>query len=159
MGMEKFSNEFNGYNRQEVNQFLSDTIKQLEGMLQKAEQQDKILKEQYTKIAEQTKTIQSLQEKLVHYQSIESTLQKALFQAEESSNNIKRMAQEQANLIIQEARQNANRIVNDSLLRSEKIELQADTLDRNLRIFKKKLRLVVEQQLAVVEEIEDLELN
>lgn len=157
--MEKFSKEFNGYNRQEVNQFLSDTIKQLEGMLQKAEQQDKILKEQHTKIAEQTKIIQSLQEKLVHYQSIESTLQKALFQAEESSNNIKRMAQEQANLIIQEAKQNANRIVNDSLLRSEKIELQADTLERNLRIFKKKLRLVVEQQLAVVEEIEDLELN
>ena len=157
--MEKFSKEFNGYNRQEVNQFLSDTIKQLEGMLQKAEQQDKILKEQHTKIAEQTKIIQSLQERLVHYQSIESTLQKALFQAEESSNNIKRMAQEQANLIIQEAKQNANRIVNDSLLRSEKIELQADTLDRNLRIFKKKLRLVVEQQLAVVEEIEDLELN
>ena len=40
-----------------------------------------------------------------------------------------------------------------------KIEIKADTLERNMRIFKKKLKLVVEQQLTVIDEIEDLDLK
>ena len=61
--------------------------------------------------------------------------------------------------LIEEARKNASRIVNDALLRAEKIEIKADTLERNMRIFKKKLKLVVEQQLTVIDEIEDLDLK
>ena len=38
-------------------------------------------------------------------------------------------------------------------------ELKADLLERNVRIFKKKLRLVIEQQLSVVDEIEELKLD
>ena len=62
-------------------------------------------------------------------------------------------------MIIEDARKNASRIVNESLLRAEKIELKADTLERNARIFKKKLRLVIEQQLAAVDEIEIIDIN
>ena len=62
-------------------------------------------------------------------------------------------------VIINEARKNASRIVNDALIRAERAEIKAETLERNVRIFKKKLKLVVEQQLAVVEEIEDLHVD
>ena len=48
---------------------------------------------------------------------------------------------------------------NEALLKAERIELQANTLERNMRIFKKKLKSIMEQQMAVVEEIEILELE
>ena len=62
-------------------------------------------------------------------------------------------------MIIRDAKNNASRIVNEALLKAEKIEIQADTLERNMRIFKKKLKAIMEQQMAVVEEIEILELE
>ena len=36
--MKKFSKEFNGYNKQEVNDFLNDVITQTEKVLQRLEQ-------------------------------------------------------------------------------------------------------------------------
>ena len=62
-------------------------------------------------------------------------------------------------LIISDAKNNASRIVNDALIRSEKIEQQADVLEKNIKIFKRKLKIIVEQQLAVVEEIDMLDLD
>ena len=45
-----------------------------------------------------------------------------------------------------------------SLCKAEKIENQADVLERNVKIFKRKLKIIVEQQMAVVDEIETLDL-
>lgn len=143
--MKKFNKEFNGYNKAEVNAFLNDVITQTEKVLSKLETQQS--------------EIAALKEKIIHYQDIERSLNLALANAEESGENIRRMARNEANAIIDEARRNANRIVNDSLIRSEKIELKNQNMERNLRIFKKKLRTIVEQQLEVVEEIELLEVE
>ena len=62
-------------------------------------------------------------------------------------------------MIITDAKHNASRIVNEALLKAEKIENNTELLERNMRIFKRKLKSIVEQQLAVVEEIEVLELE
>ena len=62
-------------------------------------------------------------------------------------------------MIITDAKHNASRIVNEALLKAEKIQTNADTLEQNMKIFKRKLKLIIEQQLAVVEEIEVLELD
>ena len=69
------------------------------------------------------------------------------------------MAREERDMIVRDAKSNASRIVNEALLRAEKIELKADTLERNMRIFKKKLKSILEQQQAIVDEIEILELE
>lgn len=143
--MNKFSIVEKGYSVAEVNKFVDDVIAQTEGMLEKMKKQrreNEILKAEIEK-----------------YRKIENDLKSALFRAEQSGSDIKRHAYEEKNSIIEEARKNASRIVNDALLRAEKIEIKADTLERNMRIFKKKLKLVVEQQLAVVEEIEELNLK
>ena len=62
-------------------------------------------------------------------------------------------------MIVTDAKNNASRIVNEALLKAEKIQASADTLEQNMKIFKRKLKLIIEQQLAVVEEIEVLELD
>jgi cell division initiation protein len=143
--MEKFSYEAKGYNRHEVNQFVSDVITQTEGIIKR-------VKEQRTEIEE-------LKKELEHYKNLEETLKMSIIRAEKQGEEIKRMARSEGELIINEAKANASRIVNDALIRSEKIENNADILEKNMKIFKRKLKLIMEQQMAVVEEIEVLELD
>ena len=143
--MDRFTITEKGYSVQEVNKFIENVISQTEGMLAK-------MKTQQKEIEQQKKEIEN-------FKRIEQDLKSALFRAEQSSNEIKKQAYDERNIIIEDARRNASRIVNDALLRAEKIELKTDTLERNMRIFKKKLKLVVEQQLAVIDEIEELDLK
>lgn len=143
--MEKFSYEANGYNRSEVNQFVSDVIKETEGII--------------TRVKTQNNEIESLKKELEHYKNLEDTLKSAIMKAEETGDNIKRMAREESELIVTDAKHNASRIVNEALLKAEKIENNAEILEKNMKIFKRKLKLIMEQQMAVVEEIEVLELE
>ena len=143
--MEKFSYEANGYNRQEVNQFVSDVIAQTEGIIKKCRAQGE--------------AVEKLKEELEHYKKMENTLQTAIIKAEETGDNIKRMAREEREMIVQDAKNNASRIVNEALLKAEKIENHAENLEKNMKIFKRKLKVIMEQQMAVVDEIELLELD
>lgn len=143
--MDKFHYEANGYNRSEVNAFIERVIRETEGIINKCQEQKQELKR--------------LEEKLESYKALEDSINKSIVNAEKTSDNIKRLAREEANVIVSDAKNNASRIVNDALIRSEKIEQQADVLERNIKIFKRKLKIIVEQQLAVVEEIEVLDLD
>ncbi len=143
--MDKFHYEANGYNRSEVNAFIERVIRETEGIINKCQEQKEELK--------------SLEEKLESYKALEDSINKSIINAEKTSDNIKRLAREEANVIVSDAKNNASRIVNDALIRSERIEQQADALERNIKIFKRKLKIIVEQQLAVVEEIEVLDLD
>ena len=106
----------------------------------------------YTQLAD-------IEVELKHYRNLESSLKDAIIRAEEAGDNIKRMAREESNMIVTDAKNNASRIVNEALLRAEKIEIKAETLENNIKIFKRKLKLIMEQQMAVVEEIEVLDLE
>ena len=136
--MEKFSYEANGYNRSEVNQFVGDVIRETEGII--------------TRVKKQSAEIEDLKKELMHYKEIEDTLKNAIMKAEETGDNIKKMAREEREMIITDAKHNASRIVNEALLKAEKIEANADLVERNMRIFKRKLK-------AIVDEIEVLELE
>ena len=143
--MDKFHYEANGYNKSEVNAFIENVVKETEGIVNKCQ--------------EQKDEIKKLKEQLESYKGLEENIDKSLVNAFRTSDNIKRLARGEANVIISDAKNNASRIVNDALIRSEKIEQQADVLEKNIKIFKRKLKIIVEQQLAVVEEIEVLDLE
>ena len=143
--MNKFTIVENGYSKVEVNKFVDDVISHTEDIIKR-------VKTQQTEI-------DKLKKELEHYQKIETSLKSSLFKAEETSTTVKKQALEERESIIDGAKKDASRIVNDALLRAEKIEIKTDMLERNMRIFKKKLRLVIEQQLSVVDEIEELDLS
>ena len=143
--MEKFSYEANGYNRGEVNQFVSDVIKETEDII--------------IRVKKQRVEIEELKKQLKHYREIEDSLKNTIMHAEETGENIKKMAREESRIIVSDAKNNASRIVNEALLKAEKIDNDREMLEKNMRVFKKKLRLIVEQQMAVVDEIEVLELE
>ena len=143
--MKKFSREFSGYNKAEVNEFVNSVIRHTEVILKRIE--------------EQKSEIEELKKQIIHYQDIERSLNLALNNAQSVGDNIRRMATEESKLIIEDAKRNASRIVNDALIRNERIELKRQQAERNLRVFKNRLRTIVEQQLEVVEEIETLEVE
>lgn len=143
--MERFSYETNGYSRDEVNKFVESVIEQTEEFV--------------SKYKAQQKKIESLNQELEHYRKMETSLKEAIIRAEDTSNHIKKMAREEAEFIITDAKHNASRIVNESLLKAEKIEMKCEQIESNMKIFKRKLKLLMEQQMAIVEEIEILELD
>lgn len=145
--MEKFSYEANGYNRNEVNRFVGDVIRETEGII--------------TRVRKQNIEIEELKKELQHYREIEDNLKTEIIKTntDDEIDNIKKLAREESEMIVRNAKSNASRIVNEALLKAEKIETKADLLERNMRIFKKKLKSIMEQQQAVIEEIEILELE
>lgn len=143
--MEKFNTVFRGYEKDQVNKALDGIIRNYEVLLNKSK-------------ATETENLR-LKEKLEHYEKLENTLNKAIFTAEEACEKIKTMARQEADSMLQEARRNSNRIINDALMKAEKAEDDIETLKRNVRFFKKRLRTIVESQLQVIDEIDDIDLN
>lgn len=149
--MEKFSRTLRGYNPEEVNEFLDKIIKQVETIVSESKEKD-------LKIAKLEEQIESDKHKLETYERMEQTLNKAIIMAQKTSEQIKLNAHDESELILNDAKQNANRIVNEALLRAEKTEREAMSLKRNINVFKRRVRDIVEAQLEVVNEMDEIEL-
>ena len=138
--MEKFSYATNGYNCEEVNQFISDVIVQTENIVARCK--------------EQRREIEELKKELEHYKNIERTLNRALIIAEESSNNIKKVAYDESKVIIEDAKKNASRIINNALIKAEKIDSEAMNLKNQVIRYKKRYKNLLEEQLDEVEKLD-----
>ena len=139
--MKKFSSSFKGYNKSEVNAFINEVTEEYEHMLNELKRKDLKIKD--------------LEDKLVRYQNMENTLNRALLVAEDASNQIKRMARDESKSIVDDARKNASRIVNDALLKAQKLENDAEELRRKIILFKKRFRTAVENELEAIEQIDE----
>lgn len=152
--MEKFKRTLRGYDPEEVNEFLDKIIKQVEGMVADLKDRDQKIEELERIAAENLR----LKDKVEQYERMEGTLNKTLLTAQKTSEQIKLVAHQESNMIVSEAKQNASRIINEALLRAEKTELEANMLTRNVNIFKRRLRDIIETQLEMVDDIEKIEL-
>lgn len=143
--MKKFNTTNNGYDKNEVNSFINEVTKEYESMLQKLKKRDY--------------EIDILKKELTHYKSLETTLNKAVLVAEDSSNQIKKIAHDEAKMIVSEAKKNASHIINDALLKAEKTELEADQLRRSLKIYKARIKQTIEEQLTMVDDVDNINRN
>ena len=107
------------------------------------------------KLKTQDEEVERLKENLVKYQNMESTLNKAIMIAEDTSNQIKRIARDEGRSIVEAAKRDASRIVNDALTKTEEIERDAEELRRRVIIFKRKFRTAIEAELEAIDEIDD----
>ena len=149
--MEKFNRALRGYDPDEVNQFLDKIISQVEDMVN---ENNKCL-EKLELLEEENKT---LKEKLDHFENIEGTLNRAIMMAQKTTDQMKINAHKEADMVLEEAKKNANRIVNEALIRAEKTENAANNLTKNIYVFKRRLKNIIEAQLEMVSDIDKIEL-
>lgn len=159
--MDSNSKTFKNYTPEEVDHFLEQIIIQVEKMIEDNKNKNKELALRDAKIEQLTKLVasnQHLQEKLAQYERMEATLQNAIIMAQRTSDQIKSTAHRESEIILDDAKRNASRIINESLLKAEKADMEAEMLKRNVNIFKRKLRGIIEAQLEMVEDIEKIEM-
>ncbi len=132
--MDNFNEERLGYRKEEVNEFVDYVIKKTE--------------ENISTIKSQKEEIARLTNELEEY--------KRLYLVNSKMNNPSYYSEKEADLIIKEAKDNASRIVNSALLKAEKIENQKEILNKSIRMYKKKIRSTLMEQLDILEDIEIL---
>ena len=159
--MDSNSKTFKNYTPEEVDHFLEQIIIQVEKMIEDNKNKNKELALKDAKIEQLTKLVASnrhLQDKLAQYERMEATLQNAIIMAQRTSDQIKSTAHRESEIILEDAKRNASRIINESLLKAEKADMEAEMLKRNVNIFKRKLRGIIEAQLEMVDDIEKVEM-
>ena len=85
---------------------------------------------------------------------MENTLNKTIIMAQKTSDQIKSNAYRESEIIIDNAKKNASRIVNEALLEAEKAEVEASRIRRNIVVYKRKLKDLLQAQLSMIEDIE-----
>ena len=152
--MEKFNRTLRGYDPDEVNRFLDNVIAQVETMISDIKEKDAKIAE-LERIETENKALKS---KLAQYERMEATLNKTIMMAQKTSEQVRMSTQKECEAVLEDAKRNANRIVNEALLRAEKTEEEANMLRRNINIFKRRVKDIVEAQLEVVNEMDQVEL-
>lgn len=151
--MEKFNRALRGYDPEEVNAFLDQVITQVEKMIAEGKEKDKKIYE--LQHLEQENI--HLKEKLEQYERMESTLNKAIIMAQKTSEQIKVSAIKESETLIEDAKTNASRIVNEALLRAEKTKMEANMLRRNINVFKRRLKDIIQSQMDAINDIEKVD--
>ena len=137
--MEKFTRTMRGYDPAEVNRFLDNVIKQVDKMVKLIKEKDNAIKIRDQKILALQKSISEtnkIKEKLAQYERMEDTLNRAIIMAQKTSDQIKSNAYRESEMLMENAKKNANR------------------MRKNIIIYKRKLKDLLQAQLDMIEDIE-----
>jgi cell division initiation protein len=141
----EFSRSLRGYDIDEVNEFLDHVIKDFEALIKENKQSQEKIK--------------NLEEKASHFSKLEENLTKSIVVAQETSEEVRSNAKKEAKLIIREAEKNADRIINESVMKVHKATMEVDELKRQAKIYRARLRSLIEAQLELIDSDDWNELN
>ena len=159
--MKKFNYSPHGYNPEEVNAFLDDVIKQVERIIESNKQKEKeivLLKKQIEDL-NNMKLSNEIITKAKKFDELNGTLTDAINMAKNTGERMRNLAKQERNLILQEAKNNANIIINDALTKSNKIQFQANMLRKNIISFKRRIKVNLQEQIKLVDEIEIIDFD
>ena len=136
----KFSRKMvNGYDVEEVDDFLDQLTSDYEAKCRD--------------ISEKDRKIAQLEKDLVHYKTIESTLQNTLVIAQSAADEVKNTAKQQADQIIKEAEGTA-KLSLDSLNQSIVLkQREKDEMEKQFDIYKAKMESLLISQLELIKEV------
>ena len=140
----KFSKQMmNGYSVEEVDEFLDELTLDYE--------------KAYKQSTEAKTRIDQLEKDLLHYKTIEGTLQSTLMMAQNTAEEVKEVARKQAEQIIQEAEGNARKSAEDVsqelLLKKKELE----DIKRQFEVYKAKMESLLISQLELLKDVNNEE--
>ncbi len=139
--MVKFRTNIYGYNKDDVVKFVNKVAEEYENI--------------YQKLRTATLEAESLRKEIEKYQNLEKTLNDTLLLAQETSANAQKAAFAQSKLIIEDAKNNASKIVNNSLVKAQNIEHEAEELQRKVISYKKRFIALVESQVDEIDKFDE----
>ena len=145
-----FGMSFYGYNKNEVNEFISNVTNEYESMLDKLKQTNEEMK----KLRDDNSKLES---QLEQYKNIEGTLRRTLALAEESNQTIRKSATDESQAIVADAKKNASRIINDALLKAQKIQDDADAIKRDTIVYRNRVMNIIKEQKELLDKYDDIE--
>ena len=140
--MKRFSIVSNGYNIDEVNNFIDIVIKKLEKL--SADNNNYLLQ-----LEELKKQVANNQVQKDNKES-DQRIAKALIAAQETTDKMKELAREEANLIVKEAKEKANAIVHEALVNAQKTEQEYQLLKKNYNVYRAQVESLVKAQLELL---------
>ncbi len=129
----------NGYDVEEVDDFLDQLTSDYE--------------QKCRDISEKDRKIAQLEKDLVHYKTIESTLQNTLVIAQSAADEVKSTAKQQAEQIIKEAEGNAKLSldnINQSIVLKQR---ERDEMEKQFDIYKAKMESLLISQLELIKDM------
>ena len=136
----KFSKQMvNGYNVEEVDDFLDELTTDYS--------------KNYKEVNELRAKVEELNNSLVQYKTIESTLQNTLVMAQSTAEEVKNVAKQKADQIVEEAKSNAQKQVdelNNEILMKQK---ELDDVKKQFDIYKAKMESLLISQLELIKDI------
>lgn len=143
--MKRFSIVPNGYDIDEVNNFVDVVIKRLE----------KLNSENASYLNELSKLKEEVQKSKDNSSSnYESQVTQAIIAANETANRMKQVAKDEASLIVNEAKDNATAIVHEALVNAQKTEQDAELLKKNVSVYMARVKSLTEAQLKLLEDMD-----
>ena len=136
----KFSKQMmNGYSVEEVDEFLDDLTVDYE----KAYKQSTELKAR----------VDELERSLLHYKTIEDTLQNTLVMAQSTAEEVKEVAKQQADQIIKEAEGNARKAAEDLSQEILMKKKELEDVKKQFDVYKAKMESLLISQLELIKDI------
>ena len=129
----------NGYSVEEVDDFLDELTVEYS--------------KNYKEVNELRTKVEELNNNLVQYKTIESTLQNTLVMAQTTAEEVKNVAKQKANQIVDEAKANAQKQVdelNNEILLKQK---ELDDVKKQFDIYKAKMESLLISQLELIKDI------
>ncbi|MHC9532849.1 DivIVA domain-containing protein [Dellaglioa sp. L3N] len=143
----EFNVKLRGYDQDQVNDFLDKIIKDYELTLKENENL--------------TDEVKTSNEKLEYFNDLKDSLNQSIIVAQEAADRVKinakreseiinKESQKQGHDIIDEANEKAKHIIDMASEKAKKLAVETDDLKKQARIFRQRLKVMMESQLEVV---------
>ena len=140
----EFGKKFNGYDQEQVDEFLDEIIKQFESLLE--ENENVIAKNE-----EMKSEIARLKLKADKLENIEEKLMATVITAQRNATMYIEKAEIQAQKIMDVANQNAKTVIESTQLRMEAAKQEIKKYEKQVADYKRRFRLFLEDQMAYAE--------
>lgn len=144
----EFNKKLNGYDPEQVDEFLDEIIKQFESLLEENEEiivKNEALKSEVAKLKQKTDKIEDIEDKLMN--AVSTAQRNAALYVEK--------AETQARRITEIANQNAKTVIESTHLRMEAAAQEIRKYEKVIRDFKMKFKMFLDEQASYL----DMHLN
>ena len=133
----EFGRTFRGYKEDEVDEFLDEVVKELEGYIR----ENIRLKDE----------LEKFQANVDQYRKMENTLNSTLIVAQETAEEVKSAAHREAELIVRESEEKAEKILTEARERAKQVAAENEHMRLQTQLLKSRLKTLLQSQLDLLD--------